>query len=274
MRTSTLHVLSDGIRTGGYTHVLPKNLLKRFVACADLRTQCFAYIYGRSPAGAEDEEISSFVKEICCLVIVPQVGTHAAVAIPDHVPQHPLLQGLEPLGWIQTLPSEPRALTLPSLALQSKLLLEREDWDAERSVVITCAITPGSCSLSSYKLTSAGFEKGRELIENGGQYTNIPPTPCAVNEFERTQLLVSERFSGFFLTPGPDGVWNYAFQSINHSKSMKFSLQADNPPEFYSECHRPAHFLQFAGRSGAADEEIVENGILAICLDGQDNFLA
>ena len=275
LRTSTLHVLSEGIRSGGYTHVLPKNLLKRFVACADLRTQCFAFAYGRSPDG--DESTCAFVKEICCLVLVPQVGTHAAVAIPEQVPRHALLEGLEPVGWIQTLPSEPRALTLPSLALQSKLLMEREDWDSDRSVVITCAITPGSCSLSSYKLTSVGFEKGREMIENGGQYTNMPPTPCAANEYERSQLLVSERFSGFFLIPGPDGVWNYAFQSINHSKSMKFNLQADNPPEFYSECHRPAHFLQFAGRTGDSDptddEILMEKRMAAVTLDGQENYL-
>jgi pre-mRNA-processing factor 8 len=248
LRTSTIHVLSDGIRAGGYTYVLPKNLLKRFVACADLRTQCFAYIYGRSPLAdqlQDGENNAAFVKEIVCLVLVPQVGTHASVSVPDQIPQHPLLEGLEPLGWMQTLPNEPRALTLPSLALQSKLLLEREDWDSDRSAVITCAFTPGSCSLSAYKLTAAGFERGRDLIESGSVHTSMPPTPCLVNEFERTQLLVTDRFSGFFLIPGPEGVWNFAFQSINHSKSMRFILQADTPPEFYAECHRPAHFLQF-----------------------------
>ena len=273
LRTSTLHVLSEGIRAGGYTHVIPKNLLKRFVACADLRTQCFAYAYGRSPVESDETQ---FVKEICCLVLVPQVGTHASVSIPDMVPQHQLLTGLEPLGWVQTLPSEPRALTLPSLALHSKLLMDREDWDAERSVVITCAITPGSCSLSSYKLTSSGFEKGRELIENGSVPMNMPPTPCAATEYERSQLLVTDRFSGFFLVPGPEGVWNYAFQSINHSKSMKFSLQADNPPSFYAECHRPAHFLQFAGNGGSEDADgdmeinLVKGGMASMSLAAND----
>ena len=112
----------------------------------------------------------------------------------------------------------------------------------------------------------------------------MPPTPCQINEFERTQVLVSERFSGFFLIPGPDGIWNYAFQSINHSKSLKYSLQADNPPEFYAECHRPAHFLQFNGIQSVEDESMATDedgegirkmmaGINLNSVEGTENYL-
>ena len=92
------------------------------------------------------------------------------------------------------------------------------------------------------------------MIENGAVPYEYAADPLLAAEFERTQLLVTDRFSGFFLIPGPEGVWNYAFQSINHSKSMKYVLQADNPSEFYAECHRPAHFLQFSGVSNNEDD--------------------
>ncbi len=274
LRTSTLHVLSEDVREG-YTFVLPKNLLKRFVTSADLRTQCFAYLYGSSPVSSDDageESINAFVKEIKCLVLVPQVGTHASISIPEQAPQHPLLEGLEPLGWLHTQPNEPRALTLPSLALQSKLLTDREDWDVERTIVLSCAITPGSCSLSAYKLSPSGFERGQALLEKGtSSVSSLPPTPCVATEFERSQLLLSERFQGFFLVPGPSGIWNYAFQSINHSAKMKYSLQADLPAEFYSEIHRPSHFLQFTTN---ADGDELSGRVDKLSLSNeQENYL-
>ena len=34
----------------GYTYVMPKNMLKKFICVADLRTQISAYLYGISPA--------------------------------------------------------------------------------------------------------------------------------------------------------------------------------------------------------------------------------
>ncbi len=42
-------VCSDDIRETGYTYVMPKNLLKKFICIADLRTQIAGYIYGLSP---------------------------------------------------------------------------------------------------------------------------------------------------------------------------------------------------------------------------------
>ena len=33
----------------GYTYVMPKNLLKKFICIADLRTQIAGYMYGVSP---------------------------------------------------------------------------------------------------------------------------------------------------------------------------------------------------------------------------------
>ena len=40
---------ADDVRETGYTYVMPKNLLKKFICIADLRTQVAGYLYGVSP---------------------------------------------------------------------------------------------------------------------------------------------------------------------------------------------------------------------------------
>lgn len=42
--------------------------------------------------------MKSQVKEVRCIVIVPQVGNHQSVTLPRRLPEHELLEGLEPLG--------------------------------------------------------------------------------------------------------------------------------------------------------------------------------
>ena len=46
------------------------------------------------------------VKEIRCIVLPPQWGTHQTVHLPSMLPQHEYLNDLEPLGWIHTQPNE------------------------------------------------------------------------------------------------------------------------------------------------------------------------
>ena len=58
-------------------------------------------------------------------------------------------------------------------------------------------------------------------------------------------MLLSDKFKGFFLVPD-DEVWNYNFMGVKHSVGMDYSLMLGLPKEFYSEKHRPAHFLSFA----------------------------
>ena len=40
---------AEDLREDGYTYVMPKNLLKKFICIADLRTQVAGYLYGISP---------------------------------------------------------------------------------------------------------------------------------------------------------------------------------------------------------------------------------
>jgi hypothetical protein len=39
LRTNHIYVSTENIKETGYTYLLPKNLLKRFIICSDLRTQ-------------------------------------------------------------------------------------------------------------------------------------------------------------------------------------------------------------------------------------------
>ena len=44
LRTNHIYVSSDDIKETGYTYILPKNILKKFIVISDLRTQVHIYI--------------------------------------------------------------------------------------------------------------------------------------------------------------------------------------------------------------------------------------
>ena len=127
LRTNHIYVSSDDIKETGYTYILPKNILKKFVMISDLRTQISGYLYGLSPADNPQVRVQAHiteiefrrlsksvtqlcfrlqVKEIRCIVLPPQWGTHQTVHLPSMLPQHEYLNDLEPLGWIHTQPNE------------------------------------------------------------------------------------------------------------------------------------------------------------------------
>lgn len=132
LRTNHIYVSSDDIRETGYTYVLPKNVLNKFITVADLRTQVCGFIYGVSPPDNPQ------VKEIRCIVMPPQLGTHQNVSVPIQLPQHEYLEGMEALGWIHTQPSELPHLPPQDVTFQSKIMSENTAWDGEKTIVITC----------------------------------------------------------------------------------------------------------------------------------------
>ena len=124
LRTNHIYVSSDDIKEAGFTYILPKNVLKKFIIISDLRTQvcmdvCHSmsvkllslpppssllppsslppssplsqyqvsgYLYGVSPPDNPQ------VKEIRCVVMVPQWGTHQTIHLPNLLPQHEYLK--------------------------------------------------------------------------------------------------------------------------------------------------------------------------------------
>jgi len=81
LRTNHIYVTSDDIKETGYTYVLPKNVLKKFICIADLRTQISGYVYGVSPPDHPN------VKEIRAIIVPPQWGTHQTVTLPNVIPE-------------------------------------------------------------------------------------------------------------------------------------------------------------------------------------------
>jgi pre-mRNA-processing factor 8 len=249
LRCKNLYVSSPpeagGGSGGGFTYVLPKNVLKQFICIGDLRTQIGAYLYGASP------EENDRVKEVRALVLVPQLGTHRSVKFPKRLPEHELLEDLEPLGWIHTQPSELPHLSPGDVTMHAKVMEDNAGWDGEATVVMSCSFTPGSATLAAYKLTPEGFDWGRANDDKSLNPKGYKPS----QHYEQVQLLLSDRFLGFFLVPaeggaggsGGAGVWNYNFQGVKHSAAMEYSLALANPLPFYDERHRPQHFLKFAG---------------------------
>jgi len=65
--------------------------------------------------------------------------------------------------------------------LHSKLLMNNQKWDGERCIMITVSFTPGSCSLTAYKLTQAGYEWGKQNKE----ITNPNPPSYSTTMYEK-----------------------------------------------------------------------------------------
>ncbi len=246
LRTNHIYVSSEDIKEEGYTYVLPKNLLSKFITISDLRTQVAVYLYGVSPPD------NDLVKEVRCAVLVPQVGSHKGVTLPSRLPDHEMLDDLEPLGWLHTQPSELPQLPPADVITHAKIMDEHKSWDGDKTIVMTCAFTPGSCSLSAHKLTQKGLEWGKENAATAAVGGDIAPgysTEC----YEQVQMLLSDRIQGFFLVPDDD-IWNFNFMGVKHSHSMDYHIKLAIPREFYHEHHRPAHFLTFSSmEDGATD---------------------
>lgn len=180
--------------------------------------------------------------------MVPQLGSHQACTLPHRLPGHEYLEDLEPLGWLHTQPSELPQLPPQDVIAHSRIMSDNKSWDGEKTVIITCSFTPGSCSLTAYKLTPQGFEWGRQNRDTGAGAQGYAPA-----FYERVQMLLSDRFLGFFMVPD-DEVWNYNFMGVKHSVGMEYGLRLGVPHDFYWEGHRPSHFLTFT-----ATEEGMEN---------------
>ena len=131
-------------------------------------------------------------------MLVPQLGSHQQVTLPHRLPESPdYLADLEPLGWIHTQPSELPQLPPQDVLMHSRIMSENKVWDGEKTVIMTCSFTPGSCSMSAYKLTPQGFEWGQHNKDSG--VAAALAQGYSPGHYERVQMLLSDRFLGFFM---------------------------------------------------------------------------
>ena len=235
LRTKHIYVSSEGVDDTGLTYVMPKNVLSRFITIADLRTQVAGYMYGVSPPDNDQ------VKEIRCIVLVPQVGTNRKVTLPHKVPSHELLEEYEPLGWLHTQPSELPQVPPEDVVSHSSMMSRNPQWQADKTVVLTCAFTPGSCSLSAHHITKDGYDWGRDTDMAAADLAE-GYRPSIMTQ--KVQILLSDRFLGQFMVPD-DNIWNFNFMGVRHNVNMSYGVKLGLPREFYHEIHRPTHFLTF-----------------------------
>ena len=55
-------------------------------------------------------------------------------------------------------------------------MADNAEWDGEKTIIITCSFTPGSCSLTAYKLTPGGYEWGRQNTDKGSNPKGYLPS--------------------------------------------------------------------------------------------------
>ena len=56
-----------------------KNILGKFITIVDLRTQIAGYMYGVTP-------VDNQMREVQYIVLMPQVGNHQSVTLPENLP--------------------------------------------------------------------------------------------------------------------------------------------------------------------------------------------
>ncbi|KAI5457828.1 putative pre-mRNA processing splicing factor [Mariannaea sp. PMI_226] len=237
-RAKNIFVSSVDNDLDNITYVMPNNILKRFITIADLRVQVAGYLYGSS---APDNDQ---VKEIKCIVMVPQIGGLRAVQLPQQLPQSEMLEGMEPLGLIHTMSgNELPYMSATDVTEHSKLLDAHAEWDKTSTVTVSVSFTPGSVSLSAWGLTPDGYKWGAENKDTQSDQ----PQGFTTTMGEKRKLLLSPRFKGFFLVPD-DGRWNYSFMGSAFAGMEKkpVHVKLDTPQSFYSDQHRPVHFHSFA----------------------------
>ncbi|KAL8808163.1 MAG: hypothetical protein Q9182_000227 [Xanthomendoza sp. 2 TL-2023] len=251
-RANNIYISSDGIHEEGHpTYVMPKNILKRFITIADLRVQVAGYLYGFSPPDNDQ------VKEIRTIVMIPQVGNTRDVQLPQHLPTHPQLSKMEPLGIIHTMSgNESPYMTAADTTQHARLMAAHPSWD-KKTITMTVAFIPGSVSLAAWALTPQGYKWGSENKDLGSEH---PQGFSTAGLGEKRQLLLSDKIRGYFLVP-ESGLWNYSFLGASFSAVEKrpCGVKMDVPVGFYADVHRPVHFINFA--------ELEDVGV-----DRQDNF--
>ncbi|KAK9390855.1 NUC071 domain-containing protein [Lipomyces mesembrius] len=237
LRAKNIYVTSDDIKDDDdqFTYVMPKNILKKFIQIADLRAQIAGFLYGVSPLDNKQ------VKEIRCIVMVPQLGNNQTVQLPHHLPEHEyLLKDLEPLGWIHTQVQELTAMSPIDVTTHSRIIKEHpEEW-YDRTVTMSVSFTPGSVSLAAYTLKPEGIEWGAQNKD----LVSTTPQGYSPTFGMKSQLLLTDKVMGFFLVP-ETGFWNNAFVGAGWNPNARYDLKLDTPLPFYHEIHRPVHFTSF-----------------------------
>eukprot|EP00747_Dinoflagellata_sp_TGD_P157834 gnl/TRDRNA2_/TRDRNA2_177774_c4_seq2.p2 gnl/TRDRNA2_/TRDRNA2_177774_c4~~gnl/TRDRNA2_/TRDRNA2_177774_c4_seq2.p2 ORF type:complete len:327 (+),score=-24.78 gnl/TRDRNA2_/TRDRNA2_177774_c4_seq2:2204-3184(+) len=246
LRLNHLSIISEDTKDG-YTYILPKNLLKRFICISDLRIQIAGFIFG-----LESSE-NHYIREIRCILMPPQWGNYQRVNLPLHIPTDHRLEELEPLGWIHTRPNDLKEMAQSDFTAFVHMLSVIPTWNGEKCISITVAFTPGSCSITAYRVTTQGFE----AMKKTNEYTHLDESckQYKTNYYEKVPIVLSNELQGYFMVPEM-GSWNYNFMGVKFTLDMTYKVKPATPKEFYHEVHRPVHFLEFFASEKPTELEV------------------
>jgi len=76
-------------------------------------------------------------------------------------------------------------------------------------------------SLTAYRPTKRGLEWGKKNCHIAGGIANAQGYSSSC--YEKLQMLLSNRFQGFFMVADGGLGWNYNFQGVKHKVSMDYN---------------------------------------------------
>jgi pre-mRNA-processing factor 8 len=257
LRSNNLYVtpldkLNDLADTDSFTgnYVLAKNLLRKFIRISDLYVRIAGLLFGKtvdiSKVNKKNNRERNIVKEVHCIVMVPQTGNINSVSFDSQLPSVTELldEGLEFLGVIRTQ-AEDTKLSLNDLYMCSSII-EANKLKLKNFVFMTLAYPPGMCSLTAFGINKEGLEFTQDNPRSEGREIAIDESELA-RMISRRSVWLSHKFMGFFMVPS-DHVWNYNFIGIKLDSALRSKTRfvIGTPKEFYDEKHRTAHFVSFA----------------------------
>ena len=243
--------------------MLPKNVLKKFITVADLRTQIAGYMYGVSPPDNPQ------VKEIRCVVMPPQWGNHAGVNMPQTLAGARLPRGLG-AARVAAHPAERVAAAPARGRVRAREDSGREPVVGRREVHrVDVLVHPRVVLVDGVQAHPERVRVGRANKDSSANPQGYAPRITKRCRCSFGPVLGVSTWSR------TAGAWNYNFQGVKHSASMKYALRLANPKEFYHESHRPTHFLEFSGaEAGGGDRGGAEGGAEDVAeADREDLFI-
>jgi pre-mRNA-processing factor 8 len=159
LRLQHIYVTNEDTRDELPTYVFAKNILKGLVTAADLRTPICAYLYGVIP------EDNSRVVEVKAIAVPPQRASQRTVELPDKLPEHQLLEGMQLVGLAVTQSQDSQSLQPLDAIMYGRLIAKHTELGGS-SIMLTISFTPGSLSLAAYALNPKGFEWARTADPN------------------------------------------------------------------------------------------------------------
>lgn len=243
-----------------FAFVIPKNILSTFLSCCDSRLQVGGFIYGKSPVDNDQ------VKEIRCIVIAPQLGEHNQVNLPHVAPSSEYLEGLEPLGWIHSVPSGKETDLDGCYEIINHARMRNEFKWSNKASIISVLLNNGSVTITSNRVTENGLNWGVKYAKYLGQADRL--IHYSDDYRVHTPLILTEKFKGYTMVPETD-VWNYSFVSNTFDSEEEYKLKIDQPLGFFNELHRPIHFDAFS----KLEDHNIQGGDYSVEAEQEDVFI-